>query len=889
MGEKASVNNESAQSIRTAAEALQDIVTWSTSRPLWQRDALRRLCQKGSLDKTDYVALLEICEEERDAVPIASEHVSAPKAASSHVYLHSIHSVEHVNALAPRQEVRFEKGNGITVIYGDNGSGKSGYARILKSACRARVNKELNILSNIYETSSETPKAKIDFAVNDEERSAEWVFNTPCDSLLSAVSVFDSATANIHVYEKNDLAYTPYPLKLLKHLSDAVEEINSRLSLEVQTLENQIPPSLKIPEYYNEGTQVHQVISQLNAKADISKITALATISAEEENSYKTLKADLANNPEGAAQKLGKKKNKLEQLTPEFKIFCAAVTDEHFTQAQALYKDSIVKKAAATAAADERFHDEKLSQIGSEIWHVLWEAARKYSEKVVYPNTEFSNTEFPYTGAEARCVLCHQELSEEAAKRLRSFECFVQDATKQQETAAQSALNATVKALKKKVPSLKSLKEAISFIADELEEQDVADELRKVVLQGKWRIRAFLNRLDGDINSLPPYRSYPDASVDKIQTELHSRITTLAAERNSETRKQAEKKLLELEDRKWLATVKDDVIAHVDRITRIKALNELKKANKTKSITNKSSELALYLVNDALRAQFSKEVAKFELGKHTVELRYHGSRKGSPVFKVEFKRNPNNEKVNAILSEGEFRCVALAAFLAEQATTASKSTVVFDDPVCSLDHTNCKQIADRLAEEAKNRQIVIFTHDLSFLYLLREACEHNGASIVDRGVSRNDTNTGVYKDNAPLKAQGASDAVDSMEKRLNNVKKFYANDGMEEWEVHVCHFSGKLRSLWESIVENVLSPVISRFDNKVKIKGLSKLTEITLEDYKTISKSYGNCSQWLHDESAKINSPLPKPDAIQEEINIMREWIRRLKKAQQNKVAKKKL
>lgn len=44
-----------------------------------------------------------------------------------------------MNALKPGECLSIEKGNGITVVYGNNGSGKSGYARILKSACRTRM------------------------------------------------------------------------------------------------------------------------------------------------------------------------------------------------------------------------------------------------------------------------------------------------------------------------------------------------------------------------------------------------------------------------------------------------------------------------------------------------------------------------------------------------------------------------------------------------------------------------------------------------------------------------------------------------------------------------------------------------------------------------------
>jgi ABC-type transport system involved in cytochrome c biogenesis ATPase subunit len=857
----------------TEAKALQDIIFWSARRPLWQRDALRRLCQKGSLEEADYVELLEICKTNPlTALPIASEHAPAPEAASSHIYLRRIHSVEHVNALAAEQTLLFEKGSGITVIYGDNGSGKSGYARILKSACRARLNEELKILPNIYASGAGTPKAKIDFSVNGQNRSADWAFRTACDPTLSAVSVFDSATANIHVDKQNEVAYNPYPLELLKQLSDTTKEIQCRLNLEIETLENQTPQSLKAPKHH-QGTQVYDVTSKLTAKTDISKIQSLATLTEEEAKAYETLKADLANDPEATARKVRNTKTKIEQGALTVQSLAEAIASTNLQQVQALYKDYVAKQAAAVAAAENLFRDEKLAQVGSESWRVLWEAARKYSDGAAYPDKTF-----PHTAGDAHCVLCHQELSEDAAKRLHSFEHFVQDETKQQEKNAKNSLHVAIDALVKKSPALKLVKE-MQEILEELGKSSLAEDLRQVIIQGKWRLRAFLNNMDAGIDMLPPLINYPEERITALLAGLDIRISTLTAEKDSEARKQANKKLLELEDRKWLAIVKDDAIAQVGRIKSMDALRKLVNDNKTTAITAKSSELAKYLVTDALCAQFSKEVDKLDLGKLAIELVHSGTRQGSPLFKVALERNPD-AKVSAVLSEGEFRCIALAAFLAEQATTASKSTVVFDDPVCSLDHMHREQVAKRLAEEANSRQVVIFTHDLAFLFLLEEACYNKGASIAYRWVSRNDETTGFCENNAPPKAQKVPDVLIRLQKRLDNVKQFYVSGNMTKWQHEVYHFQHELRLLWERAVEDAVSPVVSRFKNKVKTAGLAKLTAITKKDCELMREAYGRCSKLLHNESERLNSPLPKPEVIQAEINIMKTWIQQISDCQ---------
>src|SRR5205823_943127 len=104
--------------------------------PAWQRDALHRSCEADKLDSEDFEALLAICKGATEGVPLTSDRVRGPAAALAAVTLRQLHSVQHVNALIANERLTFDK-VGITVIYGDNGSGKLGYARVLEKICRA--------------------------------------------------------------------------------------------------------------------------------------------------------------------------------------------------------------------------------------------------------------------------------------------------------------------------------------------------------------------------------------------------------------------------------------------------------------------------------------------------------------------------------------------------------------------------------------------------------------------------------------------------------------------------------------------------------------------------------------------------------------------------------
>ncbi len=80
-------------------------------------------------------------------------------------------------------------------------------------------------------------------------------------------------------------------------------------------------------------------------------------------------------------------------------------------------------------------------------------------------------------------------------------------------------------------------------------------------------------------------------------------------------------------------------------------------------------------------------------------------------------------KKSEILSEGEQRAIALAGFLTEVNEVDTGHAIIFDDPVSSLDWDRRALIAERLAEEAKKRQVIIFTHDFSFALQLEKSAK----------------------------------------------------------------------------------------------------------------------------------------------------------------------
>ena len=128
---------------------LQEILAWTQGLPAWQSDAVSRLLAKQALtpqDHEDLYALLKLAHgildpKNRQPQPLTADQIPAQIEATTHIELRAIRNLHNVNAIAENQQLAVGP-VGMTVIYGDNGSGKSGYSRVLKRACRARDQSE---------------------------------------------------------------------------------------------------------------------------------------------------------------------------------------------------------------------------------------------------------------------------------------------------------------------------------------------------------------------------------------------------------------------------------------------------------------------------------------------------------------------------------------------------------------------------------------------------------------------------------------------------------------------------------------------------------------------------------------------------------------------------
>ena len=294
---------------------------------------------------------------------------------------------------------------------------------------------------NVYKPISAVQKACISFEQDGIPKSHTWSGQGICDD-LNSVDIFDTSFGKVFVSSEDEVSYEPPVLSFFSSLILVCEKVASALDAEAnrhQSKKPNIPADKKVTP---EGIW-YEDISAKTTTQDIDKYCAFGST---DEIEMQTLQQRLAEPaPAEKAKGLRKQKQHIDTLVQDAQKHLDQLSDENYRRIIAAKENSILKKAAADAAAEKVFSGSELAGIGSDVWKELWEAARNYSVSAAYKEAVYPNV-----SDGSCCVLCHQALTQEAKERLISFENFVKGEMQKAATNAAKAYEAasqTIEAL----------------------------------------------------------------------------------------------------------------------------------------------------------------------------------------------------------------------------------------------------------------------------------------------------------------------------------------------------------------------------------------------------------------------------------------------------------
>jgi energy-coupling factor transporter ATP-binding protein EcfA2 len=332
----------------------------------------------------------------------------------------------------------------------------------------------------------------------------------------------------------------------------------------------------------------------------------------------------------------------------------------------------------------------------------------------------------------------------------------------------------------------------------------------------------------------------------------------------------------ELRARVLLGKHEQTILREIENKKKVAAYGQCIEETRPNAITQKSSAVTQAVVSERLKQSFKTELKNLEFNHVEVELKEVGGAEGVFYHKLILTRNPGID-VPKVVSEGEQRCISIAAFFAELSTADDPSAIVFDDPVSSLDFEWRNNVAKRLVEESKRRQVIVFTHDVVFLLALKQFAAQNNIQALDQHVRRQSKGAGVCAEELPWVAMPVKGKIGYLKNRWQAADKLFRDGHQDAYEQEAKYLYGLLRETWERALEEVLlGGVVERYRPSVQTQKLAPLADITEADCKTVETAMTKCSTWLpgHDQAAAARAPVPAVAELKRDIDALETWVK---------------
>ncbi len=861
---------------------LIDIIDWINQRSTWQRNIFKRLAREEEIPN-DYIA--QIAEQLTNGIQIDLEQPEVSitdLTESSGGYdspkLVSIGNLKAINALLEDQTLTFEQ-SGITIIYGDNGSGKSGYARILKRISGAQHQEE--ILTNVFQNSTDTQSAEVTYFDNDQQSTEVWTQNHKIGR-LKQIHFYDEACGNHYLQKETELTYRPSALNLLDSFAKQIERVSKEFE-QLITIEE--AKTFALPTTTT-GTKANLLLSSLSVKTSPSEITALL-------NEHPNLEAELQGLTQREAQLTTsnptKEKLALQSVAQAAESLWAHIKHiQENVNTETLKKIALLKKQALelrnSANTEGIVSDTQLPGVGSATWRALWNAAREYSINEAYPDTEF-----PPSREGDYCLLCQQPLNVEARHRLDHFERYISSKLEKEAQAAENKFKEARDELIEFETNPPDLQTWLSAIPEDGGLNK--DQIKQYITDAHKAQRQMITSLkSGNEHTRIDYPAFDTSAIQNLFHDYESRadkldLISFNAQLNEVTSKKAE-----CGDLLRIKLAEQQIRDYILHLQYLDLLERKQREAATKPITLQINRLARTYVTEAIGEYFVTKAREMRL--FQVTLSEPKGRKGSlfqqPTLRNTDGDNPTSKaSTMSVLSEGEQTAAGLAGFLTEVYFDSSKSCVIFDDPMSSLDHQRRASVAQNIVNLAEDRQVIVFTHDVVFLSDVVKRADFCGVPICERSVERDAQHRpGRIINDFPWKAKRVTDRIQELETLLARIKRDRSELSRSDYETRTSDWAGKLSETWERLIRSeIIYRVVDRSTTEVRPMMVRILARITDADYDEFRTGYSAASTWArrHDKSEEVSYVTPEPDEMETELKRLAATEKRIYKYAQQK------
>jgi len=841
---------------------LQDeIYEWVREQEPWKQDLYLRAAASPELEAGDAEAIVEFLLGEKvdGAGPreVTRDLLPAAKGGEDPMVIERIYDLKNVNKLADGQALAFRP-DGVNAIWGANGAGKTGYSRILKHSGRT-LDKQ-TVLGNVAAEPRGGPQATIRVRVGSERHDLHLDLREPAPSMLGRICVADTRAGEVYLTEETEVDYVPITLSSLSRLVDGLGAVKTVLH---DRLENLDLSPLDARPFGD--TEVGRLIAGLEAKTPAELVIATATLDEAAEQRHSELRRRVAEIDAQRAPELRKAAeddvSAATELASDLGLLCAALNEAALSTARRRHEQLAVTQKAARLAA-ERFEGEPYGGVGSDPWRMLWEAARRFAHE--------QEKELPPKHDPALCPLCMQELGSDAIKRLRSFEQFVAEDVSRRLREAETAISEASRNL----PDATAVKLRHKAIIEKLGMQ-AGEPGRAIADWLDLAISSLAKLRVGQLDGLSPLNQPTDLApwITGRREEIAAQAKIESGEENEALRRE----LAELDARQLLAERRDEVLTYLAARREAERLEEAKAKTAANTTSAKIRFLSQALIKKGLEDALERQLEALNFQGLEVVPKTR-TVQGKPMTSLVFK-TVDDVPLTDVLSGGEQRRLGLAMFLAEMEVLADSSPVVFDDPSSSVDQEGRRQIARTIARLGRDRQVVVFTHEFSFVHELRLRTPKD-IPLELQHVCRLGETVGHVRPHLPWDGLPAGERVSPMREMLAEVQRGEKGGDATREARELCLY---MRESCERTVEDrILGGVVTRRDDEVHTKRLDKLiADPGIADL--VDEIMGESSEWLHARPTADGSLPFTSSELEEAVNRYADLQKRITEIEDNR------
>ncbi|MEK3738776.1 AAA family ATPase [Paenibacillus sp. FSL R5-0636] len=844
--------------------AINYIADWA-SESNWKKHLINKVISNDFDNSEDETLLKEIIDLITSKEDVGLKLLKQTQEENDlRLVINEIKRPVNINALSC--DTAFNLGGKLNVFYGENGSGKSSYVRVFRKLAKNYHTsaKDMKLLPNVYLVGSQDKdtmlKQTIDvsYTSNGTLNPINEVDINEEHSHLMQMNVFDSDSVLPLLNSNLTFSVLPQGFKYFNKIVEILTSLRTKVDSMIANVRVDQGNIFKDSSFEIIRSEINNIIRNEKRTDKVKEFISKAypfdeTLETEIAQLDFKIKESEGSNISDKLKILRSQKAKLESLVSGISKLSNKLSRENIE-----FVNNLINEYAGKVQEEKKQNEDFSKGISylqhvNEEWYVIIRNTKEYYQALEKDGPEVGEC----------CVLCSQQLAQSEVDIIKSSIVHVCSELHSEKAKLTEYLD------KYKITDVLDFKKEDNEI---FEKEVLVEKIRAIISLLQTNIELFnggiTSRKSVGLHTVVDFTDFIKEieaesldlgeriqSLSKSTSELQELLTTY------KTRKQDLVKAKLISDS---LSMFEKYYSHEDYI---QTLTAIKSGFATTSITRKAKEAFASIVEETYTTTFNNYCDQLKVKKVNIKLTPQRGQTHRSKYVIN-----EGYKVTDIMSEGEQKAIAMAEFATDLTIRRNFNTVLFDDPVTSLDYKRSELFARLIYNLSKDRQVIVFTHNIMFYYYLYNKCanendKENKFFIVDE----------FDKDNKGIVSETFSGKLENLNGVTKKIKQYHqkinskscAGDELEECLKAVY---SNIRTWCELIVEEgFFKDLIKRYEPNIRFTVINKINTEFVDELEAVSSLFDKACRWMLGHSQPTETQNSK--ATRQDFNIDYEYI----------------